>query len=244
VRPALTPHAKKHMKRLIALVILIAALAVGAVLLPLYRIPDAVSHMGPWAPVAGVAIGAVLLCALVPRTAVSLASGLLFGPISGGLVALAAGMIAAAATFAISRVLGRDAVAALEGERMARLDAWLARRGMLGVAVVRMMPLAPFGLVGYAYGTTSVRWFNYIGGTFIGATPSAFTYAAVGAAVVEPGATHWLTFLPAGLGLVVAACAFVYWRRTGRKIGVTEAATDSECAPSSEPSPDQSRDPG
>lgn len=207
------------MKRLISLVALIAALAVAAFLLPLHRIPDAVSDMGAWAPVVGAVTGALLLCALVPRTAVSLASGLVFGALAGGLVGLAAAALAACATFAVGRVLGRDAVAALEGERVSRLDAWLARRGLLGVAVVRMMPLAPFGLIGYAYGATSVRFRNYLGGTLIGATPSAFTYAAIGAAVVKPGAVGWLTLAPAALGLLIAVGAFIYWRRSGRHVG-------------------------
>jgi uncharacterized membrane protein YdjX (TVP38/TMEM64 family) len=206
-------------KRLISLVALIAALAVAAFLLPLHRIPDAVSDMGAWAPVVGAVTGALLLCALVPRTAVSLASGLVFGALAGGLVGLAAAALAACATFAVGRVLGRDAVAALEGERVSRLDAWLARRGLLGVAVVRMMPLAPFGLIGYAYGATSVRFRNYLGGTLIGATPSAFTYAAIGAAVVKPGAVGWLTLAPAALGLLIAVGAFIYWRRSGRHVG-------------------------
>lgn len=206
------------MKRLIALGALIVALTITALLLPLHRIPDDVASLGPWAPVAGAATGALLLCALVPRTAISLACGLLFGALGGGVFALIAAVLAAVATFAVGRALGREAAATLEGDRLARLDAWLARRGLLGVAVVRMMPLAPFGLIGYAYGTTSVKRRNYLGGTLIGATPSAFSYAAIGAAVVRPNAIRWLTFLPAAIGLLIAAGAFVYWRRAGRHL--------------------------
>jgi uncharacterized membrane protein YdjX (TVP38/TMEM64 family) len=203
-------------KRLLSLGLLIVALATIAALLPLHDIQDAVADMGAWAPAAAVVIGALLLCALVPRTAISLACGALFGALSGGTVAVIAALIAATATFWVGRALGRDALAAHHGDRVARLDAWLGRRGLLGVTVVRLMPLAPYGLIGYAYGTTSVRWWNYLGGTAIGAAPSAFTYAALGAAVVEPGAIGSLTLVPAGIGLLVALGAFVYWRRTGR----------------------------
>jgi uncharacterized membrane protein YdjX (TVP38/TMEM64 family) len=202
--------------RFVALCVLIAALAISAVFLPLHDIQDSVADLGAWAPAAAVVIGALLLCALVPRTAISLACGVLFGAIEGGVVAAIAALMAATATFWVGRWLGRDALAAHQGDRLARLDAWLARRGLLGVTVVRLMPLAPYGLIGYAYGTTSVRWWNYIAGTAIGAAPSAFTYAALGAAVVEPGAIGWLTLIPAGIGLAIAAAAFVYWRHTGR----------------------------
>jgi uncharacterized membrane protein YdjX (TVP38/TMEM64 family) len=203
--------------RLVALVALIAALAVAAALLPLHRIPDAVHRLGAWAPVVGVIVGALLLAALVPRTAISIACGALFGAIGGGFVGLAAAMTAAVATFAIGRALGRDAVATRAGSRWSRLDAWLTRRGLLAVTVVRMMPIAPYGLVGYAYGTTSVRWWQYVLGTFIGGTPSAFTYAAVGAATVRPGAIRLITFLPAAIGLLITVAAAIYWRCSGRR---------------------------
>jgi uncharacterized membrane protein YdjX (TVP38/TMEM64 family) len=202
--------------RLAILVALIVALAVAAALLPLGRIRDAVGALGPWAPSVAVVVGALLLGALVPRTAISIACGVLFGALVGGVIGLIGAMVAAVATFEIGRALGRDAVAARAGTRWGRLDAWLTRRGLLAVTVVRMMPLAPYGLVGYAYGTTSVRRRDYVLGTLIGGTPSAFTYAAVGAAVVRPGTIRWITFVPAGIGLIVTICAAIYWRRSGR----------------------------
>ncbi|HZD99824.1 MAG TPA: VTT domain-containing protein [Micromonosporaceae bacterium] len=203
--------------RFVLLVTLIVALAVSAALLPLRRIPDATADLGAWGPVVAIVLGALLLAALVPRTAISLACGALFGVIGGGFVALGAAVVAFVVTFVIGRWLGRDAIAARTGGRIANLDAWLNRTGLLSVIVVRLLPIAPYGLVGYVYGTTSVRVRNYLLGSLIGATPSAFTYAAVGAAVVRPGAVGLVTFAPAAAGLVVTAAAAVYWYRTGRR---------------------------
>jgi len=197
----------------------------GVQVIPLRRIPDVVRGLGAWGPVAAVALGALLLAALVPRTAISIGCGALFGAIGGGLVAWAAALLAAVGTFAAGRRLGRDVVAAHTGDRLARLDGWLARRGMLGVLVVRMLPLGPYGLIGYAYGATGVRWRDYLGGTFAGAAPSAFTYAAVGAAVVRPGAVRLVTFAPAAAGLLVTLAAAIYWRRTSRRTSDQTAQT-------------------
>jgi uncharacterized membrane protein YdjX (TVP38/TMEM64 family) len=190
---------------------------VAAATLPLRRLPDTVAHLGDWAVPCAVGLGAFLLAALVPRTAVSLACGALFGPLGGGTIALAAAIVAALVTFWVGRVLGRDALARHAGLRLARLDGWLARRGLLGVVVVRMLPLAPYGVVGYAYGTTSVRLRDYLGGTLIGAAPSAFSYAAIGAAVVRPGAIRLISFAPALVGFAVTCAAALYWRRVGRR---------------------------
>ena len=238
--------------RLIALIILIAGLATAAALLPLRRIPEAVERLGPWAPVVGVALAAVLLCALVPRTAISIGCGALFGAVGGGVVGLVAALIAAAVTFMVGRGLGREAVAARAGARWDRIDAWLARRGLPAVLVVRMLPLAPYGLIGYAYGTTSVRRSHYLIGTAIGATPSAFTYAFVGAAVVAPGSVRLVSFIPAGIGLLVTACAMVYWRLTGRDRPGPEAPaapddrdrTDHDAADHDRPDRDRTGDDG
>jgi uncharacterized membrane protein YdjX (TVP38/TMEM64 family) len=202
--------------RLIALGALIVALAITAALLPLGKIPDAIASLGPWAPVVATAAAALALSALVPRTAITLACGAAFGPLAGGVVALIAALIAAVATFAIGRSLGRDAIATWAPKRWARVDSWLTRRGLLAVIVVRSLPIGPFGLIGYAYGTTAVRRWHYALGTLIGSTPSAFTYAAVGAEAVRPGAHRLITLVPAAAGLLLTLIAAIYWRVSGR----------------------------
>jgi uncharacterized membrane protein YdjX (TVP38/TMEM64 family) len=229
--------------RFVTLVVVVAGLAATAALLPLHRIPDAVARAGGWAPAVAIGAGALLLAALVPRTAISIACGALFGALAGGAVGVGAALVAATVTFAVGRWLGRAALAAHTGDRLGRLDGWLARRGLLGVLVVRMMPLAPYGLIGYAYGTTGVRTRTYLAGTLLGATPSAFSYAAVGAAVVRPGAINLASFAPAAVGLVIAVAAFVYWRRSRRH--PVPACPDRQASRVPEPSgrPAESPDP-
>jgi uncharacterized membrane protein YdjX (TVP38/TMEM64 family) len=193
--------------------LIVASAAVAVLFLPLRRIPDAVDQLGAWGPAAAVAAAAALLAALVPRTAISLACGALFGPLGGGATAWVGAMVAAATTVAVGRALGHDTLARYAGPRLARLDGWLARRGLLGVVVVRMMPLAPYGLMGYAYGTTSVRLGAYLFGTAIAAAPSAVSYAAIGAAAVRPGSIRLISFLPALIGFAITGAAAIYWRR-------------------------------
>lgn len=194
----------------------VATLAVAGWLLPLRDLPEAVAGLGPAGPVAAVTGGALLLAALVPRTAVSLAFGALFGAALGGGLAVAAALLGAGATFVAGRKLGRDFFAARNWVRWHRLDAWLTRRGLLAVIVTRLLPLAPFGLIGYAYGTTSVPARHYLLGTLLAATPSAIAYAVIGAAVVAPARVDAAAFVPAAVGLLVSAGAALHWRRSGR----------------------------
>lgn len=202
------------------------ALGVGAVALlasqtPLQSLPDQVRGLGAFGPVAAIAAAVPLLMALVPRTALSLACGLLFGAIAGAAVSLTAAVCAATATFLLGRWAGRRFVQDRLRGRLARADAWLARRGTLAVVVVRLLPIAPFGLVGYAYGTSGTRMRHYLAGTAIGGAPSSFAYAAIGAAVVAPGGASLLTYLPACLGALVSVGAALYWRRETRRSAAT-----------------------
>jgi uncharacterized membrane protein YdjX (TVP38/TMEM64 family) len=200
-------------RRLLALVAVVALLALTAFLLPLHAIPAAVAGLGVAAPLAGVAVGAALLVALVPRTPVSVACGLLFGATLGTACALAVALVAATLTFAAGRLLGREFVQRRAGRRWQKLEQWVAREGVLAVAAVRALPLGPYGLVGYAYGASGVRLRDYVLGTVIAATPSAVTYALLGAAIGSPGGLSPLAFVPLGFGLVLSAVVVVRSRR-------------------------------
>jgi uncharacterized membrane protein YdjX (TVP38/TMEM64 family) len=204
-------------RRLLLLAGGVAALAAAVFLLPLDALPRVAAALGPAAAAAAVGAGALLLAALVPRTAISVACGALFGALGGFGTALAAALLAAALTYAAGRWAGRGLLAARTGGRLHRLDGWLARRGLLAVVVVRLLPLAPFGLVGYAYGTTSVRRRDYFAGTLIGAVPSCFSYATIGAAVVAPGRMTAVTFIPALAGMLITFAAAYHWRRVSRR---------------------------
>jgi uncharacterized membrane protein YdjX (TVP38/TMEM64 family) len=175
-----------------------------------------VAHLGATAMVAAIALSVLLLSSLVPRSAISLACGALFGALTGTGCALLAAMLAAAATFAAGRWLGREFVAAKARGRLARLDSWLAGRGLLAVIAVRLLPVAPFGLVGYACGASAVRPRHYLLGTFLASVLPTFSYATIGSAATAPGSISVLTFLPAAVGWLATAAIALHFRRTAR----------------------------
>ncbi|HEY7222416.1 MAG TPA: VTT domain-containing protein [Micromonosporaceae bacterium] len=207
--------------RLAVLVVGVAALGVAGALLPLRGVPDAVGGLGPAGPIAGVLVGALLLIALVPRTPISVACGLLFGPALGTACAILTAMMAATATFALGRLLGRAFVLERLSRReklrraWANIERWIAQEGVLAVAAVRSWPLGPYGLVGYVYGTSGVRVRDYAIGSLIAGTPSAAVYATLGAAA--GGGPSPVTFVLLPFGLVLTAV--VAWRsRPGDRV--------------------------
>jgi uncharacterized membrane protein YdjX (TVP38/TMEM64 family) len=162
-----------------------------------------VADFGPLGPPAVVAATALLLAALVPRSVLAAAAGLVFGPLMGSAYVLAGAALGAMVAFTLGRWLGRDFLSA----RLTRLDRWLTTRGTWPVVVLRILPIAPFGLVSYGFGTTAIRVRHYLAGTAIGVVPSTVVYAHLGAAAMRPGSTAFLVSCAAAVVLAVGVAA-------------------------------------
>ncbi len=220
-QPPVLPHEpmtwRRRLVRFGVLGGVVAGLGVAAAVLPLQSIADSVVALGPAAAVVVAVVGGLLLSVLVPRTAITVACGALLGPATGAATALAAAVIAAVATYYAGRWAGRGALGAKNGSRMERLDGWLNRRGLSAVLLVRFLPLAPFGLIGYAYGTTSVCRKRYLLGTTLASIPSAISYAVIGAAVAAPGSLNPVTLAPAAIGIGLTTTIVLRWRLAARR---------------------------
>jgi uncharacterized membrane protein YdjX (TVP38/TMEM64 family) len=124
------------------------------------------------------------LMAPVPRTALSLLLGAAAGFPAGLAVAVVAGWLGGMGGFVLGRHLGRDAVARLAGQRLARADRLFRDRGSLAVAFARMSPV-PFWIVSYAAGLSSIRWLPATLGTVVGVVPGAVLHVGIGASVIN-----------------------------------------------------------
>lgn len=202
--------------RAAAILLLVAA---GVLLAPrLGLLLDQVAALGPWAPFAFVLVYAVSTVLLVPGSLMTLAAGLLFGFLEGGLLAFAGSCLGSVAAFLISRHFARGVVERrLAGKPVfARIDRAVGADGLKIVFLLRLAPLFPFVLLNYALGLTRVRVRDYLLAS-LGMLPGAFLYAYYGRALgslaaladgadVERGAEQWV-FLAAGLAAAVAAGA-------------------------------------
>lgn len=221
--PAVQPHRWRGRDpaagRFGLLLLLLAGFGVALLVVPRpdpATLPQLADQLGGYAPITAIGGGALLLVALVPRTFITLAAGALFGAVEGAAYALGAALLAAAIGFTIGRFLGREFVADRIRGRLARLDGWFTRQSVLGVVTVRLLPIAGFGLVSYGYGTTGARVVPFLVGSVVASAPTAFGYAAVGAAVTSPGEVNWFAAAPAGLGLVASAVLLHRWWRAER----------------------------
>lgn len=167
-----------------------------------------------FAPALAVAGSALLTPALAPRTLLAAAGGALFGTIAGAAYVVAGVTAGAVIAFVIGRLLGRDFVAARLGGRLAQVEHAITRHGAMAVLVSRLIPLVPFGVANYAFGTTGVGPVRFALGTLVGVVPATLAYAALGAAAVRgnAGGIAWATASVLALGTAGSIGTYLVWR--------------------------------
>lgn len=124
-----------------------------------------------WGPV--VALGSFIIGSILafPITVLIVVSSLVFGPVLGFTYALLGTAAGAAITYGIGNWLGRDTVRRLGGSRLNRLSRQMAQRGIITVAIVRMVPIAPFTVVNMVAGASHIRFRDFVLGTVLGMGP-------------------------------------------------------------------------
>lgn len=173
-----------------------------------------VEEAGWAAPVVFVGLYAVVTLAPVPKNVLSALAGLLFGLVQGVLLVLVAALLGAVVAFGLGRGLGRDAVERLTSTRVREVDALLARRGLVAVIAVRLVPVVPFTAINYTAGLTAVRARDYLLGTAVGIVPGTVAYVTLGSYGSTPGA--W-PFLVSAAGLVALSVGGVLVARRRRR---------------------------
>jgi phospholipase D1/2 len=128
----------------------------------------------PWAPLAVVAAYVLGGLVMLPVMLLIAVSGVVFGPFLGALYAIAGSMASATVAYGIGWWLGRDLVGRMLGPRINRLSRRIAKRGILAMMVVRMVPVAPFTVVNMVAGASHIRFRDYLIGTLLGMAPGIF----------------------------------------------------------------------
>jgi uncharacterized membrane protein YdjX (TVP38/TMEM64 family) len=174
--------------RLAALVGLVATLFAAVALtgdLSAERVRDAADDAGALAPLAFIAISALLTVAMFPGPLLSGASGLLFGAALGTPVSIVAATLGASLAFSLSRRFGARSVDELSGHRLRVVQDFIAQRGFLSVLYARILPAMPYNMVNYAAGLTVVPLLTFAAATAVGCAPRAFAYTTLGGSLTN-----------------------------------------------------------
>jgi uncharacterized membrane protein YdjX (TVP38/TMEM64 family) len=172
----------------------------------------AVRDLGPWAPLAHIALFTLATLLFVPGALFGLAGGALFGPVWGTILNLIGATLGATAAFLVGRYLAGDWVRRRAGPRLARLIAGVEAEGWRFVAFVRLVPLFPFNLTNYALGLTRISLKHYVLASLVCMAPGTLAYAWLGHAGREAAAGNAAAIRYGLIGLaLLAAIAFHGW---------------------------------
>jgi uncharacterized membrane protein YdjX (TVP38/TMEM64 family) len=146
---------------------------------------DWATSVGPWFPLAFLAAHIVVTVFPFPRTAFTLASGLLFGPWVGIGIAVIASTISAIAALLLVRAAGWRLDRLVPHPRVKALDTRLRQRGWPTVMSMRLIPAVPFSVLNYAAGASAVRVLPYTWATLAGLLPGTAAVVILGDALTN-----------------------------------------------------------
>jgi uncharacterized membrane protein YdjX (TVP38/TMEM64 family) len=165
----------------IALVLVLAGLASFGLIDLGTALVDGLESLGASAwrvPIilAAFVVGSIVV---VPILAMIGATVLVLGPVLGFICSAVGVLLAASATFGIGRVIGREPLRRWLGERLEKLERQFTDRGIVAIALIRKVPVAPFTIVNMLIGAIGVRYRDFIVGTALGMIPGIAAFAFV-----------------------------------------------------------------
>ena len=168
------------------------------------------------AAVGGITVASLLM---VPLTFLAVVGGIIFPGWLGFAYVLSGALISAAIGFFAGHRLSRGAIERISGSRLGQLSKRLARRGTVAVAVLRLVPIAPFAVFNMVAGASHLGFRQFIVGSLLGLAPGlgAITLfsSTLWAAVTEPTWGNAAIAGAVGAVLILFAMLAKRWLRSG-----------------------------
>lgn len=134
----------------------------------------------PWAPLVILAAYTPACVVMFPRPLITLAAVVAFGPRLGFVYAVSGILLAAFFTYLVGLRVPRRTVRKLGGERLMHIADTLRRRSLMAMTAVRLVPLAPFAVVGLTAAAIGIRLPPYLLGTLFGMLPGTLATTVFG----------------------------------------------------------------
>jgi len=148
----------------------------------------------------------------IPINLLLVAGTIVIGPLATFICGLLGALGSAVATFWIGSVVGKPIIEKFAGKRFQSLSEKIGSRGVFSVALIRVVPIAPFVVINLVAGFSKLRFPTFIGGSLIGMAPGMLgvvlvTYQ-IESAIADPSAKTWIGAI-AVIVLCVGAVIFL-----------------------------------
>jgi phospholipase D1/2 len=163
-----------------------------------------------WAPLIVILAYTPAAFLMFPRPFLTLLTVIAFGPWLGFTYGMIGIIVSALATYVAGRVLKRETVARLAGEKLDGAAKKMRDHGLLAMTAMRIVPAAPFAVEGIIAGAVRIKVWHFTVGTVLGMTPGVLAMSVFGfqlsTALEDPSRINWWI-----VGAVVLAFAAMIW---------------------------------
>jgi phosphatidylserine/phosphatidylglycerophosphate/cardiolipin synthase-like enzyme/uncharacterized membrane protein YdjX (TVP38/TMEM64 family) len=140
------------------------------------------SEFAPLLAIAAFVVGGLLVFPVLVLIAATAAA---LGPWLGFASAATGVLLSSLLLFGIGRVLGHVRLQRLLGRRSSRIQNRIIGKGIVAVALIRMVPIAPFSIVNVVAGASKLSLRDFMLGTALGMAPGIAVMAALGAQIAD-----------------------------------------------------------
>jgi phospholipase D1/2 len=174
-----------------------------------------------WAPIAVILAYTPAALLMFPRPVLTLLTIIAFGRWLGFAYSGAGIMLAAMATYYAGRMMRKETVVRLAGDKMEEASKVLRKHGILAVFASNQVPVPPFAVQGIIAGAIRIPAWQYAVGSLLGMAPgllAATVFAGeLRAALEDPSSISWWLIAL----VVVVFFGFGWWVRRwfAKKIG-------------------------
>ena len=140
------------------------------------------SQFAPLLAIAAFVVGGLVVFPVLVLIAATAAA---LGPWMGFVSAATGVLLSSAVLFGIGRVLGHVRLQRLLGRRSSRVQSRIIGKGVVAVAMIRMVPIAPFSIVNVVAGASKLSLRDFMLGTALGMLPGIAVMAALGAQIAD-----------------------------------------------------------
>ncbi|MGB1708655.1 MAG: TVP38/TMEM64 family protein [Rubripirellula sp.] len=167
---------------------------------------DALDRQGEWTPFLFMLCGVAAMTVLIPKTAVSLSAGVLFGTVTGGVLMLFIAVTAAAINYCLARWWLHEAICtklareqqSLSYNRLNAVRNLATDSGFLFHLMVRLTPI-PTTLISYTMGASGSRIGPFLSAAAVAVLPQLlWVQSGASAAIIADGSAstiHWVAVI-------------------------------------------------
>lgn len=186
-----------------------------------------IDDFGTWAPLAFIALYALVALTPIPVTIMAVAGGMLFGLGPGTLLSMIGVTAGCFGAYWLARALGRETVMRALGSHRGVVEERLEGGGFYAVCTLRLMPGIPYWPVNYGSGALGIPSREFLLATALSALPGQVSLIAIGALLASPDVFHGAVVVASWVVVIVLTVAsYRRWRETRRRTGCADGAAD------------------